>query len=333
MHRAVLWLIPKRRLPLPLQVPLGAAFAGTGLLIQLSLNPIIGGFPLLMFIPAVFLSALTLGKAAGTVTTLLGASLAAYFIVEPKLSFNVGPSATLALIIFVTVGIGISLVLEALRQTIEKLDESEASKALLLEELAHRTKNDLAIVSSAITLQRNASSDPEVREALDAANARLLVVARAQERLRGGKAEGRLDLDAYIKGLCHDLGDLLRDVRPIAVRVSCPRLLVQPDLAVNVGLIVNELVTNSLKYAFPDETGGTIEVDVTAAPPRLIIEVRDDGIGCGNFEKPGLGSKLVKLLAKQLAGIVEREAGNPGYVVRIALTGHGIIDETHSHTE
>jgi two-component system, sensor histidine kinase PdtaS len=90
----------------------------------------------------------------------------------------------------------------------------------------------------------------------------VLLVARAQERLRGGKTIGRVDVGSYVLEICRDLGDLLRDVRPIAVRVSCAPFLVPTNLAVTVGLIVNELVTNSLKYAFPMDRGGTIEVAV-----------------------------------------------------------------------
>ncbi|MET3723852.1 histidine kinase dimerization/phosphoacceptor domain -containing protein [Sphingomonas trueperi] len=314
--------MPERRLGVSLQVLIGSAFAIGGFILQHSLSGALGGFPLLLFVPAVFFSAIVLGKIGGATTTFCGAALAGYFIVEPRYSFALTASSAVALTIFVIIGIGMSLVIEALRGTIEKLNESERSKALLLEELAHRTKNDLAIISSAITLQRNASSDPAVRDALAAANARVLVVARAQERLRGGKADGRVDLSSYVAELCHDLGDLLRDVRPIAVRVHCPRLLVQTDLAVNVGLIVNELVTNSLKYAFPSERGGTVEVTLHSEPNRLVIEVRDDGVGCEDLGKAGLGSKLVKLLAKQLAGTVEREAGDPGYIVRVTLTGN-----------
>ncbi|MGN8000966.1 histidine kinase dimerization/phosphoacceptor domain -containing protein [Sphingomonas sp. 22176] len=316
--------MPSRRLNGSVQMGIGACFAACGFITQHVLSGALGGFPLLMFVPAVFLSAIMAGKAAGATTTLIGATLAAYFIVPPRHSFALTAGSALALMIFLLVGIGMSLVIETLRRSIEKLNESEGAKALLLEELAHRTKNDLAIVSSAITLQRNASTDPAVRDALAAANARVLVVARAQERLRGGKADGRVDLEAYVSELCHDLGDLLRDVRPIAVRVRCPRLPVQTDLAVNVGLIVNELVTNSLKYAFPSDRGGTVDVTIQAEPGRLTIEVRDDGIGCDDLGRAGLGSKLVRLLAKQLAGTVEREDGRPGYVVRVTLSSDAI---------
>lgn len=324
MQRVILVLIPKRSLPLWLQLLAGAGFAIIGFALQLSLSGILNGFPLLLFVPAVFLSAVVLGKTGGLTTTLLGAGLAAYFIVEPRFSFGLQPSATLAISIFAAVGCGMSMLIEVLRRTIDKLNESEAAKALLLEELAHRTKNDLAIISSAITLQRNASNDPAVRGALESANARLMVVARAQERLRIAESGSRIDLRAYVSDLCRDLGDLLRDVRPIAVRVSSPRLLAPSAVAANVGLIVNELVTNSLKYAFPGDRGGTIDVALVCDSQALTIEVRDDGVGCADVSKAGLGSKLVRLLAKQLSGTIEREAADPGYRVRVTLNAEGI---------
>lgn len=326
MHKAILWLMPRRQMRIAVQISFGLGFAFLGFGLQSSLHRILGGFPLLLFVPAVFFSTIILGKNGGLTTTLAGAALAAYYIAEPINSFALKPSSTLAVVIFVAIGAGMSLVIEALTQAIKGLNEGEATQRLLLDELAHRTKNDLAIISSAITLQRNASPDAAVRKALDAANARVLVVARAQERLRGDKAGSRVDLGAYVSDLCNDLGDLLRDVRPIAVRVTSPNLLVPTALAVNVGLIVNELVTNSLKYAFPPDRGGTVTVNVAAEPGQLVVEVRDDGVGCDDFEKAGLGSKLVKLLAKQLEGTVEREPGDPGYVVRVTLRDAGLGD-------
>lgn len=218
------------------------------------------------------------------------------------------------------IGFTMAAVTEALRHTIAQLDESERAKALLLQELAHRTKNDLTIISSAIHLQSRASQIPEVREALEAANARVMVVARAQQRLRGDVDAGRVELAEFIHSLCQDLGDLLRDVRPIAVRVSCAPLQVASSVAVHVGLIVNELVTNSLKYAYPGERGGVIEVDVSQNGPEVVIIVADDGIGCpGGISSPGLGSKLVGLLAKQFGGSVQNEPLDIGFRTRVTL--------------
>lgn len=172
-------------------------------------------------------------------------------------------------------------------------------------------------------MQSRASPHAEVRDALDAANARVLVVARAQDRLRGDGDGGRVDLAEYLTTLCHGLGDLLRDVRPIAVRVACDPIEVASAVAIPIGLIVNELVTNSLKYAYPGERGGIVSVTVTRTGNNIGVTVADDGVGCPDGVDPGLGSKLVRLLAKQLGGSVRHEATGTGFCTRVTLTDTG----------
>lgn len=312
-------LLPRRRYGILLRYGATSIIIGTAALIRFSLQEMLGGFPLLIFFPAVFLCALLFDRGSGFFATLLSATVASYFFIEPYLSFSIGLDNIAAVLIFIVIGFTMSAVTETLRKTIMRLDESEKAKALLLEELAHRTKNDLAIISSAITLQGNASNNPAVQAALKEANARVLVVAQAQERLRGDRDGGMVDLSSYISALCHGLGDLLRGVRPIAVRVKCTPINVPSSVAVHVGLIVNELVTNSLKYAYPTERGGIIAVDISVDGSLMQVTVEDDGVGCPDDFKPGLGSKLIRLLAKQLGGRVEREQADPGCRVRVTF--------------
>lgn len=310
-------LLPRRRYGVLLRYGATGIIVGIATLLRYSMDELLGGFPLLIFFPAVFLCALLFDRGSGFFATVLSALIAAYFFIEPYFSFRISFPSVVAVFIFVVICFTMAAVTEALRKTIVRLDESEKTKALLFEELAHRTKNDLAIISSAITLQSNASDNPAVQSALKEANARVLVVAKAQERLRGDKDGGLVDLSSYISALCQGLGDLLRGVRPIAVRVSCTAINVPSSVAVHVGLIVNELVTNSLKYAYPTERGGIITVEIFVTGSSLEVSVADDGVGCPDDVKPGLGSKLIRLLAKQLGGTVEREQAEPGCRVRV----------------
>jgi len=324
MENLVLRLLPRRRFGVALRYGASAAIVGVAVLLRLSLETPLHAFPLLLFFPPIFLSALMFDRGSGFFATLLSAIISAYIFFEPVFSFRIGLESGLVLVIFVLIGFGISAVIEALRHAVAQLDESERAKALLLEEMAHRTKNDLSIISSAIQLQSRAAPTREVRDALDAANTRVLVVARAQERLRGHSDAGTVDLAEYIGSLCQGLGDLLRDVRPIAVQVKCLPIAVPSSTAVHVGLIVNELVTNSLKYAYPQDRGGTIAVEVSHHADRLAVQVSDDGVGCPSGATPGLGSKLVVLLAKQLGGVVTNEAMDRGCRVRVVLNdAHG----------
>lgn len=309
------------------RLPIWISYLGTILLVLLAaairyeLGASLIGYPILLFFPAVFLCALLFDNGAGYLATALSAAIAWAFFMSPAITTPAGGRTAVPLMIFIVVCAMMSAVTDALRRTVRRLDEAERGKSLLLDELAHRTKNDLATISAAITLQSNASPEPAVKEALAQANARVMIVASAQDRLRADFGDdARLDLAGYVDRLCRGLGDLLRGVRPIAVRVDCASVMVQSSTAVTVGLIINELVTNCFKYAFPDDTAGTVKVTVQAEGPRIVIDVEDDGIGCPEDFTPGLGSRLVRLLAQQKGGTFTREDTTPGCHVRVDLT-------------
>jgi two-component sensor histidine kinase len=316
----VLRLLPRRRLPILVSYTGAAAIVAASAGIRFALGGSLVGYPVLLFVPAVFLCALLFDRGAGYVATIASALIAWDFFMEPGRSILAGGLPWLPILIFLLIGFTISAITDALRRTVRRLDQAERSKSLLLEELAHRTKNDLAIIGAAITLQSNASNDPAVKDALGQAHARVMIVASAQDRLRSDLDDGaRLDLAAYVEEVCAGLDALLRGLRPIAVRVDCASALVPGSTAITVGLIVNELVTNCFKYAFSDEDAGTVRVSITVDRPRIVIDVEDDGIGCPPDFTPGLGSRLVRMLAQQKGGTMTREDLSPGCRVRVAL--------------
>ena len=126
---------------------------------------------------------------------------------------------------------------------------------------------------------------------------------------------------AYLEDLCRTLGDMLRDVRPIAVLVSADKLEVNSSDAVSIGLIVNELVTNAIKYAFPDDRGGTVKVSLSQTGGGVELVVEDDGVGCPPEPSQGMGSRLVRLLAAQMQGDLSRDPRHAGCrtVVRLPV--------------
>lgn len=311
MENVLLRILPERQHHVLIRYVATAAIVGLTALIRYSLDRSLEHYPLLLFFPAVFLCSLLFNKGSGFLATGLSALLADYLFMAPQFSLAVSAGDAVALFIFVLVGCTMAGVTETLRKTVDRLAAAERNKSLLLEELAHRTKNDLAIIGSAITLQARAASSEEVREALEAANRRVQVVAAAQARLRGDHGGGEVDLAAYLEALCSGLGDMLRDIRPIAVRVRCPPITLSSSAAVSAGLIVNELVTNSLKYAFPEDRGGIVEVEVQQEGEGLLIRVKDNGVGCEETAA-ALGTRLVRLLAKQHGGHFKRVTMNNG---------------------
>ena len=121
-------------------------------------------------------------------------------------------------------------------------------------------KNDLALLSSMIALQARSQSSPPVRAALESASARLHVVAEGQDQLQFPTGDQTVNMQEYLGDVCRRLGEALRDVRPIAVRVDVENVIVDSRQAIRIGLIVNELATSALKHAFPGDRAGTIQV-------------------------------------------------------------------------
>jgi two-component sensor histidine kinase len=191
---------------------------------------------------------------------------------------------------------------------------------LMLQELNHRVRNNLSTVASMLRLQMRLQTDEVARDAFHAAVGRVQVIASAHDHLSPQEGTPTIDIQEYLTACCQNLGDALRDVRPIAMSVSVPRMLLPSDKAVVIGLIVNELVTNAFKYAFPDERGGTVAVrldPISGSTLELVVE--DDGKGCPDDAKEGLGSRIVRLLVQQLRGTIKREAVHPGCRVLVTL--------------
>lgn len=282
------------------------AIVAVATVIRYLLGQPLQSYPTLMFSPAVFPVALLFDRRCGFVAIALSTVSSAYFFVYPFNSVALPLANVVPLGIFVLTSSFVVTVTDTLRRVAARLDRAERNKGLLLDELAHRTKNDLAIVGSALQLQARSSDDPAVRTALGTAVARVNVIAAAQDRLRYREGGGQVDIADYLQGLCSGLGDLLRGIRPIAVRLESPPIAVTGADAVTIGLIVNELVTNAFKYAFPDDRGGAGDVVIERTDGGLCIHVRDDGAGCSDDVTGGMGSRLVRLLARQRGGVVSR---------------------------
>jgi two-component sensor histidine kinase len=203
---------------------------------------------------------------------------------------------------------------------LERAQTAEREKDLLLQELAHRTKNNLQIIASVLALQARSIEHPEIRQIFDGAVTRVRVIANAHSRLHASGDQAVVNMRVYLTDLCQDLGASLRDIRPVAVRVEADPLHVSTDKAVPIGLIVNELVTNAFKYAFQDGEEGAITVtlrDRGDGVAQLVVE--DNGVGCPPLQHEGLGSRLVRLLAQQIGGSIVRESVSPGCRVTATL--------------
>jgi PAS domain S-box-containing protein len=193
----------------------------------------------------------------------------------------------------------------------DRIKASLAEKEVLLKEIHHRVKNNLQVISSLLKLQSRYIQDSRVIEMLKESQNRVRSMALVHEQLYQSKDLSKIDLARYIQNLAHNLFQAYEiDAKGIELQtIVAPRSL-NIDTAVPCGLIINELVTNSLKYAFVGHDRGTIKIDFIIEDERVcVLTVSDSGIG---FPKDldyrnarTLGLRLVVSLVRQLRGQIQ----------------------------
>jgi PAS domain S-box-containing protein len=191
------------------------------------------------------------------------------------------------------------------QQAAEQLHEAIAMKDLLLRETHHRVKNSLQIISAMLSLQERVATSPELKGALTDAAMRIRTVAALHEQLHRAQSTTAVELSAYLAGLCKDLESTVGGP-DLVVEFSGEKLWIANERAISIALIVNELATNALKYAYP-EGSGVVRVRITRIRGnRLELVVEDDGVGLGqDFEikqHESLGLMMAQTMARQLGG-------------------------------
>ncbi len=198
-------------------------------------------------------------------------------------------------------------------------DRAEA----MLREVNHRVGNSLQLVSSFISLQLRQLADEGARSALREAQVRIEAVAHVHRRLYTSSDMATVAMDEYLAGLVEELAKSVGpdDASPkLSLRADAMR--VSTDQAVSLGVIVTELVTNAVKYAYEPGEGGEIRVVLeTAAEGRAILTVEDDGPGLGGGapKGTGLGAKIVSAMAGGLRSAVEFDADHLGVRARLVF--------------
>ena len=223
----------------------------------------------------------------GIFAVLLSALLSKWFFIAPVGSLAAAGPELLGLFFFVVIGLITAGIAEALHRVAADLTKAnkgliaaEAEKSVQLAEASHRFKNELAILSSLLRLELRNLADPAARAALSATSSRIRVIARLHDRLEiSESAAAVIDTREFIHALCDDLTQAMIGMRPIDLKVEAERHLMPQELALMLGLIINEFVVNALKHAFPDERPGTIVVTFQCTGDEFILAVVDDGIG------------------------------------------------------
>jgi two-component sensor histidine kinase len=194
-----------------------------------------------------------------------------------------------------------------------------AEREVLLREVNHRVGNSLQIIASLLHLQANSSTQEDVKAALTNAMGRVAAVAQVHRRLYTSHDLKSVLLNQYLDALLEDLRRSAEGNRMSRLTLKAEPVEIDPDRAVAIGIIVNELVMNAVKYAYPDGAG-PIHVDLTAQGDDLVMSIADEGVGLNVKSDPratGMGQRIVSAMASKLEASVERDPAHAG--TRIVL--------------
>lgn len=307
------WVIQK--LPTPLRYTLATlivcAFAGLRWLMQDLLGPV----PFLLFFPAVLVIALVLDHGTAIYASFLSVFLAVFLFVPPRLSLAVEDSRlAFAALLTLLILLLLAWLVEKLRDKTHSLARLEQEQRFLRAEMHHRVKNNLQMLNAILHLAAGRHAPEPLKELVKTVSSRIQIMSRVHERLYQSGMQNVVNAQDFVDELCRDLQMSFVEGRPIVLRVAVQPAVIELDKAVPLGLIVNELVTNALKHAFPDDRPGTIAVDFTLKDGVYLLQVSDDGIG----GRGGGGPKLVDILARQMDGRIDIQRDG-GYRVSIAI--------------
>jgi PAS domain S-box-containing protein len=191
----------------------------------------------------------------------------------------------------------------------EQIKASLLEKEVLLKEIHHRVKNNLQVISSLLSLQSEYLQDERLRKVLKESQNRVKSMAIIHQRLYQSGNLAEINFADYIHELCSQLFRSYGAAsRRISLDVQAEEVALGVDRAIPCGIILNELITNALKYAFPRDDGGTVTVRLQALESAVELSVIDDGIGLPDGldvrTSNSLGLKLVNMLTEQLGGAI-----------------------------
>jgi two-component sensor histidine kinase len=301
------------------------AFTAAAILVRLLVNLIApGAGPYALIYPAALCATLVAGWRSGTITFLLLTLLSWLVVVRGQEDGAISAAEAVNLVLYGAGVVVVIAVAEGFRRAHDHTRRERAARLaeqqLLLSELNHRVKNNFQMVASLLEMQRRRSKDPATVAALEDVLRRVRSMAQAQTALYHDPAQvDAVDLQKYLKELCASLADSLLLTGDVRLECDAESASMSRDRAVAVGMIVNELVTNAAKYAFPGERGGVVRVQFAKSSQGWRLTVSDDGIGMNDDKAgKGLGKRLIEAFAKQAGGTVSAGPG-PGATIILDL--------------
>jgi two-component sensor histidine kinase len=205
----------------------------------------------------------------------------------------------------------------AVEEREQRLRKLLGEREMLLKEVHHRVKNNLEVIDSLLQLQANAFPDPRLRAALADTSGRVHAISEVHRQLYASPDLAQVDMKAYAQMLSASVCDIFSLADRVRGSVAGDAVLLDIRRAAPAGLILNELLSNALKHAFPGRRAGAVAVTLATDGAAIEMGVCDDGVGLPEQRGPGsLGLELVRVLTEQLRGTVTFEHRN-GTSVRV----------------
>jgi PAS domain S-box-containing protein len=195
-----------------------------------------------------------------------------------------------------------------------------AERQMLLVEVNHRAKNSLAIAAAILGMQGRRQPDLAVKGLFEEAQNRLVAMAGVHDLLSKSECSQQVDLATYLNDLCDALRQITQDDNRVRLVAEAEEgILVDANTAVPLGIVLTELITNAVKYAFPPPRSGTILTIARRSKAGCVeLLVRDDGIGMSYVREGSLGYGLIRSLVKQIRGEIDIQ-GDAGVTVTISF--------------
>jgi len=196
-----------------------------------------------------------------------------------------------------------------LKQSLSEQDELLAEKDVLMKEIHHRVKNNLQVISGLLELQSKSLDDETAKNTLREGRSRVRSIALIHQNLYQFENLNSIELKRFVNDLCRQIESVFKKLNKVVINVDVPALYLDIDSAVPLGLILNELLSNSFKYAFNDDTPGEINLVIhTVAEGKYELIYSDNGPGLAkDFDlnrATTLGIQLINDLSRQIGGKV-----------------------------
>lgn len=294
------------------------------------------GYPFVSFFPAVILSSFLFGPRPGVVAAIVCGLFAWYVFIPPRMTFEVDGGTITAMLFYtgvVTVDIWLVHLMQAanhrllaareeVRQLAEERGQLVERSELLFQEMQHRVGNNLQMVGAVLSLQMRNLTEPTARRALSDAAARLQVIGNIQRQLY--RQDGQLvPLDSFLREVASKM--MASSARPgITCAVEAePDIILRPDSAVPVALIVSEAIANALEHGFADRPAGAITLRVARRDHTITLTVEDDGCGLPAGFDPAvtesIGLRISRVLSQQLGAQMALENRDSGACMTLQL--------------